>query len=423
MSENDQPAHLPGKNASEFAQASRERGNFRAATSDIKESEAADSLLPAVSEGASVSKEILGYVQELQDKNIERLGPKAIGHSAIDRRRFFRQFNLALVGLMLCVVCFKPIAGFRLAAHASMAPILTKGQSIQARLAYADFLESAGKASEAIVLYKALKAQLSLKKNNPQLVALVNLKLAQLLLSSDPASAKNLVDESLGKLGDPNEATPETLVETLRHLAMSYIDRSEALAAYPIAMAASEFWGSGHTMGSGGNLFADLADLLSEQGNWQLAFDCYKEAFSFSEDWGDADFNIYRLNQMAISKVHLNEPQEALELFERATTMDRKVYRGKLYYTLESMPKMGWCLVKLDRPAEAVSVLNAAMPLSGDVRNEALEQLAYAYQLQSKNDEVIRVLNELQKDGATTSSLMDIKKNLAKIKHGGQANK
>ena len=427
MSDNEDQILLSGKNIAEFGQAGKEIGNIRSAVPELKESAIVGSLLPAETKESSrqsapvVSKEILGYVQELQDKNIERLAEHAAILPNTDRRNFFRQFYLALIALVLCVICFKPIVGVRLAAHASMAPILTNRQSVEARFAYADYLVSIGKTNEATALYKKLTEQIASKPNNPQFVALVNLKLAQLILATDASGAKKLVDQSLEKLGSPNEKTPQALVETLRSLAASYISQSQAQAAYPLAMAASEFWDTGHTNNSGGNLFADLAELFSEEGKWQLAFDCYEEAYSFSEQWGDTNFNIYRLCHMAVCKVQLNEPKEAVELFERATTMDRKVYGGKLYYTLESMPKMAWCLIKLNKAAEAVSLLNSTMPfLSGEVRNVALEQLAYAYRLQNRNDEVTSILTELEKAGATTSNIRDIKINLAKMKRGEQ---
>lgn len=422
MIEDEKPISLAKDNAVNI----REALDTPSPNPDINVAEVTGQLLPVPTEkenkqlSAVESKDILRSVQELQDRNIERLAKKSASPMLIDRRRFFSKFVIVLLAFVLCTIYFRPIVGLRLAAHAAMAPLLNTGQSIEAQLAYADFLAASGKQNEAILTYTTAQAQLKRKNANSQLLCLVNLKLAQLLLSKDPAKSQSLIAETLVNLGEPDKNTPEGMAESLRSMAMAYIDQAEPLAAYPVAIAASKFWQTGPTRGSEGNLFSDLADSLAEKDQWQLAFDCYKRAYSFSERWGDRDFNIYRLNHMAISKTHLEQPEEALALFTRATMMDRKVYGGSLYYTARSIPTIARCLLKLDRPVEAAATINGGLPyLKGGLRNQALELLSYAYQMQNKDQEVTRVLNELKNNagtGKTAANITEIRKQLANIK-------
>ncbi len=327
------------------------------------------------------------------------------------------QKHIAIVGIIL-VIClsialYSPnILGMRLNALYAISNALPPSQSVQIVLAYADALTATKHYEQAISIYKTAAKQIKASNLNKQLLSLVDFKLAQILLETEPVKTEEINDfikEAMANLGDPNRSTPTNLVETIRGLAVYYTDKDDPYAAYPLAKTASRFWQTGATRNSEGNTYQDIGEKFKDKQAWGLAYICYERAFSISKDWGNTNFNAYRLGEMGLAKAKLEQTKEVADLLKRAMDIDQKVHNGSLYNTADCLPAYVNCLINLSEIYEAKKVIRQFYTYF-DAKDyyDCQKKLALAYQKNKNNDQAIDILKDMLQDEAAGKDVPNV---------------
>ena len=332
-----------------------------------------------VKEGSSVdAPAVLSPTQVFTEKGNElpvsaSAAPKAISPVQSKRQdkksfppEFFVQFMI-LVGLYtISLVFFGFFTAYKLSFHSTLADVLYAEPNVQyldAKLEYADNFLNSGDTRQyekARPIYLALVEKLkSIHSTPPQLLAVAKLKLALLdLLTYQQKEAASLAKEVMDNLGEPNKKTPPALVDALRALGQVYVDRDDPYSAWPLISAAGRFWQTGLTKQTEGNTFADLGHLFRQQQDWPLAFKCFEQAYAASSGAGDADFNVYRLGEMASAHAYMGQYKEAIPIFAKAIAMDENVHHGDLYYGANYLSTYVWSLCQLNQLDEANKVMD-----------------------------------------------------------------
>ncbi len=344
--------------------------------------------------------------------------------------------SLAIVGctyfLIMASGLSPYIIGLRLSALSTIANVLPPVNYVEAKIDYADYLQSKKQYKQAAAIYSSIIQKIKTTNMDKQLLSLVNLDLAQAIIENrsntnneaETEKARRLVKEALNNIGEPTPNTPRQLLYTLVDVGEDFIDRDDPNTASPLIWTASRFWKTGPIEVSEGNTFADLGCSLRKKHQWASAYKAFEHAFSITKSWGDGNYNVYRLCQMGFAKAKMNGSQEAVDLFSRAIAMDQRLHKGGLDWGLGYLTTYLDSLIKLKRLDEANDILTKFSVLM-NVPNyyDYSKRLAEAYARNNQLGKTRAVFSNMLKDDrlntpANVAAVKTILANLENNKNG-----
>ena len=329
---------------------------------------------------------------------------------------------IVIASYVLLANLLSPMVGLRLAILSNMANNMSVPQYVALKTDYADYLCSVKQYNQAVTIYTNVINQLKATNADKQLLGFVDLRLAQLLIQRNQSNEmEKLIKEALPYLGKPNAGTPAGLVETLRSLGMHYVNSDDPHTGGPLIWTAARFWKTGPTTQSEGNTFADLGYALGEQSDWAASYKAYEHAYSITESWGNANYNVYRLGGMGLAKANMEQPQEAAGLLQRAIEMDEKIDKDQLYYGRRYVEPYAGTLIEsnqLDKVEDVIAKYN--LWFSPEAYYKTFQQLANAYVKDKQPQKAIRILGNIVIDyniGKDVPNIRQVKRALFQLTH------
>jgi len=183
---------------------------------------------------------------------------------------------------------------------------------------------------QAVRKYNELITQLTNKYGAAdQRTCYVQMSLAkQYIDHGDEPSARKIWQEQMKYLDAPQSQAPRDLTETLLKLAEHYAPQ-DILSARILYLATIRFWPHAPGCNTLSNVEQDLASVDLPLGRVAEANQQYKNALAISLSWGNADYNVYRLREVARTDLMLKRFADAIPYAEKSLKMATVMYGRK----------------------------------------------------------------------------------------------
>lgn len=160
-----------------------------------------------------------------------------------------------------------------------------------------------------------------------QRVAFAKLELASLYIDTKREElARGIWTQQLKLLDKPEAEAPKALTEVLQKLATQYDDDlNNKEAARMLYLATLRFWPHAAGNGTISNVEADLAEIDERMGNYPEANEYFRKAFEYSQRFGKAHYNVYRLWQVGYTYDKMGMYTEAVPYLEKALDMSNEI--------------------------------------------------------------------------------------------------